>query len=270
MTWSSRPWAPPTGWQTSANRRQNPTPPAANLSVWLDGNDVDGLRNTTLANNDPVTTWVNKGSILESPTQGGASTLKPTFIASGIASRACLRFDGGDFLQAATAANYTFMHDGNGCTAYVVCRSNTSAVQNLLATTTGSAALVGMGIRTQTTFRANFFITDGVGTQINANSAVNALSTNLFDVYTTIVFDDVTDYNAYVNNGASVASANVASAFPAGAPAAGLTVGSGSGGGSGFTGDIAQVLVYSAVHDASQRSAVQAFLVALYGSFPVP
>jgi hypothetical protein len=243
-------------------------PPSTSLRVWLDGQSVDGAGNSTLANNDPITTWTDKGSLADSPTQGGASTLKPTYIANCLNGKACARFDGGDFLRATTAANFTFLHDGTGATVYTVVKTSASALGTIAATATGGAAVRGMGQRYNTTFRASFFMSDGTSLQINANAANNSVTNSSFNIMTSTLIDTATDLNVFVD-GTSVATASAA-AFSGSAPAAALTIGATSAGASNLTGDVLQVLAYAAAHDATQRAAVRAWAACVYGSFPSP
>lgn len=242
-------------------------PPSTSLSVWLDSTDVDGNSSPDALNNgDPVTTWVSKGSVTDNPTQGGASTLKPTYTTNCIGSRPCLRFDGGDWLRATTASNFTFMHNGAGSTVYTVVKTSASAIGTIVATSTGSAASIGMGHRYNTSFRASYYNADGTTLNINLNSANNAVGTSLFDVMTTTLGNHVNPGTIYVNGTQVAASGTVA--FSAAAPAGAMTIGATTAGGSNLTGDVLQVLVYAAEHDATQRAAVQTWLTCTYGSFP--
>lgn len=241
-------------------------PPQANLSVWLDGRDIDGQRNGTLSDGGSITTWTNKGSIADNPTQA-TPVNKPTFIASGLNGKAIARFDGGDRVVFSTASDFTFMHDGTGSTVYSVVKTSTSAVHTICATSQGGAASVGCGHRYNSTFRTNFFVNDGVLTQINANSGNNAVLNGSFDVYTSVLFDSSPDLTMYVQN-VSVGTGNAVTTLPTGAPAAALHIGTAVTGISGLVGDLAQLLVYRATHDATQRAAVLAWLTGVYGPFP--
>jgi len=67
-----------------------------------------------LANNDPVTTWTNLGTVASADAaQSGASTLKPTFLSSCINGEACIDFDGGDYLRTAAFTS--------NATPYTIC-----------------------------------------------------------------------------------------------------------------------------------------------------
>lgn len=236
------------------------------LAVWLDGDSVDGANNATLVNGDPVTTWVNRGSIVDNPTQAtGAS--KPTFITGGIAGKPVVRFDGGDFLRAVTASNYTFMHDGTGCTIYTVVKTGASALGNIVATSTGAGTSRGVGQRLNTLFRASFFMSDGAALQVLIEGANNTVGTNVFDVLTNRIVNETPPARIYVN-GTEVVSGGTPT-FSALAPAFPLAIGARGDGALPITGDLAQVLIYAAAHDATQRAAVLAYFTAKYGTFPV-
>ena len=64
---------------------------------------VDNSYNSTLANNDPVTTWKNLGSSALNITQATGSA-KPTFLTSFTASQPIVSFDGGDVLVSSAAS----------------------------------------------------------------------------------------------------------------------------------------------------------------------
>jgi RES domain-containing protein len=242
-------------------------PPSTSLSVWLDGRNIDGSNNGTLANNDPVTTWQDLGSNNDDPTQAVAGS-KPTFIASCIGGKACVRFDGGDVLNAVTAANFTFASNGNGSTVYTVVKQPAQGLGTHAATSSGTSTNRGFGHRYNTLGRASFFLSDGTSTTINANSANDAFTTTTFNIFTTTLRTASTpDLTGYINGSSVLTGSGIASAS---APANPLAVGAAGGGATSFlTGDVAQVLMYAVEHDSTQRAAVSAWLSCVYGAFPV-
>ena len=60
-----------------------PTPPGT-PSLWFDGSDIDGdgTYNSAYTDGDPVTTWVDKGSLGVDATQASAAA-KPTYKTGG-------------------------------------------------------------------------------------------------------------------------------------------------------------------------------------------
>lgn len=241
-------------------------PPSTSLSVWLDGRSIDGADNATLANNDPITTWTDLGSIGDDPTQASAFS-KPTFIASCVNGEACARFDGGDFLRAVTAANFIFMHDGTGATIYTVVKTAASATSALAATSTGSAGSRGVLHRYSTLLRAAYFMADGTTLQVSLTDAVGLLTSGAFDTMTSTLANVATPGAIFVN-GAAAASGGTAS-FSALAPAAALTIGASATGGNMLAGDMVQMLIYAAAHDATERGVVEDWVDCVYGEMPV-
>jgi hypothetical protein len=254
-------------WSVVAARTSCGDPPSTNLRVWLDGENIDGLGNATLANNDPITTWEDLGSLGDDPTQPGAATLKPTFIASCTNGKPCVRFDGGDFLRATTVANYAFLHDGTGATIISVVKTSASAVGTIVATANGAAAARGVGHRINTTFRASYFMSDGAALQVNANGANNTVSTAFFNVMTSSLVSAATDLTLSVD-GVSVATATGA-AFSAGAATSALTVGATSANNVNLTGDVLQVLIYAGAPDAGEIALAESWIECTYGNMPV-
>lgn len=61
------------------NGQPEVTEPVAGMTVWVDGQDIDGSGNGTLTNGQDVTTWVNKGSLNNyvSAGQPGSANLSP-------------------------------------------------------------------------------------------------------------------------------------------------------------------------------------------------
>jgi hypothetical protein len=80
--------------------------PPGTPSLWYDGSDIDGdlSYNSAYTDGDPVTTWVDKGSLSVNATQATGSA-KPTYKASGgPGGSPYLKFDGGDNLFTGSAA----------------------------------------------------------------------------------------------------------------------------------------------------------------------
>lgn len=241
-------------------------PPSTDLRVWLDARSVDGAGNATLANNDPVSTWVDLGSIGDDPGTATGSMM-PTFIASCISGAPCVRFDGGDRILSATAASYAFLHDGTGSTIYTVAKTSASAIGTVVSTATGGNAVRGIGHRYNTTFRAGFFMSDGSALRVNLNSGNNALTSGAFDIMASRLFNEATPARVFVN-GTQVASGGTAT-FSSSDPATALSVGATSAAGSFLTGDIIHVLIYADAHDDAERGAVETWIECVHGEMPV-
>jgi hypothetical protein len=245
-------------------------PDAANLRVFLDGDDIDGAANTTLTNGAALASWLNKGTLGGTFTQG-TGTNQPLFLASLLNGHAGARFDAvNDRLVSSLAASlFAFMHDGSGCTIYSVVRTSTSGARTICATSTGGASTVGIGHRINTGFAASFYMADGVALRVNANGSAGSVSTNKFDVMcSTFASASTPDLTMYVQN-ASVVTANAA-AFSGAAPTNTLIVGANPAGAFPLDGDLVCLLIYGAAHDVTTRNEVSAYLAAKYGvTFPV-
>lgn len=76
---------------------------------------VDGSYNSTLVTTDPVATWENLGSSALDVTQG-TGTAQPTYLTGVVAGQPMVSCDGGDFLRAATASDWTFLSNGTDST----------------------------------------------------------------------------------------------------------------------------------------------------------
>jgi hypothetical protein len=274
------------GWDGSWNATSGGTaapagcgePPSTSLAVWLDGRSIDGAGNTTFANNDPITTWTTLGSIADSPTQA-TGTAKPTFIANCINGKACARFDGGDRLQATTAANFAFLSNGNDWTAYIVEKISAADPNNRRALwATRSAGGLNIGAVMQYDDRAassanekvSAFIGNGTN---NVISAVSADGAHPFSVWHTLsgkLADDGgagVDYTIYVDGASVATAARGAASYSASAPLFALIAG---GDATDFiTGDIAQLLMYQVSHDDTQRGVVESWINCTYGTMPV-
>ncbi|MEK9809477.1 MAG: SGNH/GDSL hydrolase family protein [Candidatus Nanopelagicales bacterium] len=260
-----------TGYDTSSCCGE---PPQTALSIWLDASDIDGDDTLDEESAGAVATWVSKGSVTDNPTQGTGSA-QPTLTESCIAtSKRCVRFDGGDVLAAATAANFNFMHNGTGVTAYVALRttsSNPNALQGILATnpaTTARGVFLALDDRASQSRNDTtlMLISNGTAAVINATSGNDTASSAAWHNVMWRSLDDGgagNDGFQYVD-GTLRSSHAGAAAFSASAATAALRVGSASDGTLKFTGDIAQVLIYSADHDDATRALVEDWLGCVY------
>lgn len=261
-------------WSCFANSRIS-TPvrpqgvPADRLQVFLDGDDTDGLANATRTNGVAFDNWTNKG-LLGGVFANATATQRPLFSASLVNGRSGATFDGTDdrLVSSLPASSFRFMHDGTGSSVYAVLRTSSTAIQTVVATSSGSGAQAGIGQRINTGLAASFFMSDGVSLRLNSTAAAATIVSGAYNVFSsTLAVGDTPDLTLRVN-GASVASASAA-AFGAVDPFGTLHLGSTSAGSLTFNGQIVAVLVYDVAHDATQRAAVLAALAARYGTFPV-
>ena len=87
---------------------------------------INGTYNSGLSNLDAVATWVNLGSSALNVTQATGSA-QPTYRTSIVGGQPVVRCDGGDFVAAATAADWTFLHNGTNSTVDAVWQQTVAA-----------------------------------------------------------------------------------------------------------------------------------------------
>ena len=228
---------------------------------------VDGSYNSTLADLDAVATWTNLGSSAKNVTQGTGSA-QPTFRTGCYGSSSpCVRFDGGDKLQASTAADWTFLNTGADATFMLSARttsSNPNALFYVAGTAATGASTTSRGITLYYDDRSGSSRNDFVGWSISKGSAplsVSVTSANgdftaaTWHTWTALLDDDGSTGNDGFQfvDGAAVGAA-AASTYSASAPTSPLTLGDeGTTRTFAFVGDIGDVLVYSSALTATQR-----------------
>jgi hypothetical protein len=230
---------------------------------------VDGSYNSTLADSDPVATWENLGSSALDVTQGTAAN-QPTFKTAIVGGNPVVRCDGGDGLNASTASDWTFLHNGTDNTIdSVALKSGTGAISTIVATKTGSDGILGTRHTfLNTNLRAYRNVAAG-GPTANAVSANNAVPNNQFHLITSSVDDDGgAGADVFLwTNGTEVSAAGIAYSASDASP---LAVCFDTSGINQLTGDLFRVLIYQSALDATQRDINQAVDEwALGGTFPV-
>jgi hypothetical protein len=256
-------------WLAAVTARRAP-PFAADLRVWVDPDDIDGAKNTTLTSGGVIGTIANKGTLGGTfvGTTGGRPTFQPT---AGAGGGPCMRFanTAGACASSLPASSFAFMHDGSGCTIYSVFKTSVSQFGTIVATSTGAGTIRGIGFRVSTTFRAGIYVSNGTLLIVNFNSANNVMTSGLHHVLSGTIRDRATGNDAEMFvEGVSVGGAAAGSAFSALAPAGTLTIGRTSADANRLIGDLGDLLIYAADHDATQRNAVAAYLTSARGAFP--
>jgi hypothetical protein len=225
---------------------------------------INGTYNSGLVDADAVGTWVNLGSSAKNVTQATGSA-RPTYRTSVVGGQPVVRCDGGDRLVAATASDWTFLHDGTGATIDGVTKTTSAAIQNVMTTTTTGSA-VGIRYRYNSASTVSYFFADGAASvTVTGNSTSGA-----FDQLTsTTASADTPDLTLYVDN-VSVGTPIDAPSFPVVAPTTALSVCATSAGVSPFTGDLFRAIIYASSLTSTQRGinlAVDEW--ALGGTLPV-
>lgn len=259
-------WSP-FGWRTSPKPSGDPV--TTGRVVFLDGDNTDGSNNSTRTNGVAFDNWVNLGT-LGGTFSNATGTQQPLFATGLLNGHAGATFDGVDdrLVSSLAASAFTFLHDGSGASVYVVARSPTSAVMTLLATRTTAGTSRGLMVGTNTLYRAQVLMSDGVGVVATVTGAGGSVSNNLFDIVATRLASAASPDLRVNTNGVSVGTTD-ATAFSASAPAATLHLGSNAVPGSFYGGSILAVLAYNVDHSDTQRAAIEAWAAAKYGvTFP--
>lgn len=255
-------------------------PPQTNLVAWFDGRDIDGSNNSTLTDRGTIGTWVSSGTT-GGLTQGTAAA-QPHFVADcSHTGQGCVRFDGGDRLTATTASEWTFLNSGADSSVYLVWIAENDNPNALYVLASSQATVLGSTSRGVTWWfddrsgsaredRAALYMSSGTVANFNYVGVDNTLPQRKWHTFATVLNDDGgvgTDLDLYVDNALSTSLA-VSGTYSALDPSSALNIGSAVGGTSPMSGDIAQVLAYSAAHDATGRAAVQSWIDCVYGDMP--
>lgn len=234
----------------------------ANLKAWYDAADTA----TISLSGSAVTQWNDKSANAFNLTQG-TSARRPQSGVNTLNSLNVITFDGNDVLQAATAANWTFLNNLGGATVFFTALYDTSAAQTMIFdTSTSTTGAIGV-----TTFRGSsdklgaFVVFGSGGNYVSLDSNLQTL-TDSTAFYWSMKLDNsnataANRIKVSVNGGAESGantSTGVASVL---APAQPLFLGSyDSAGSQGFQGRIAEIIMYSGILSAPDIASVNAYL----------
>ena len=236
---------------------------------------VDGSYNSTLSDNDAVATWENIGSSALDVTQGtGAS--QPTFKTSIVGGQPVVRFDGGDLVAAAAAADWDFLKNLSDSTMAVVSFKTTSAgsFQASAATMALSSSTAGKALAYNDSTVANgyrIYQDTGASGVSLCTSAAAAAPAGVFSSFLALSDSDGStgdDLFGYING--SLACSTTEQAANVAVSTCPLTLGAACGPTFSLTGDIFRVSIYQSALTSTQRDINQAVDEwALGGTFPV-
>jgi hypothetical protein len=223
----------------------------------------------SLADGDPVATWVDTSPAAKNVTAVGAA--RPTYRANGWpGGKPCVSFAAGNILQAASAADWKFLSDGSGYTVFVVWRTTDApgltreyglwSTQEGDTTRVGSYGLYNSG--GADTDKLYFVQYRGVGdTEVFHCNANNAAPTRV--IYNHCFQFDGSNASLF-NWGSSLATAALSASASSSNPEGALTIGDLVGGGLSLNGDIAAVVICKGALNAADLAAVNATLEADY------
>ena len=239
------------------------------LSLWLDADDL-----VSLGDGVAVENWDDPRENGMRATQATAGS-RPTVQTAELNGHAIVRFDGtDDRLAAGVASDWRFLHDGTGCTVFVVAKTssaNPNAIQTLAATQVGSFSQRGLALffddraaqtRDDTTL---LHIASGTAPVLAQLSPANtSCKSGRWHVVETAWINGAAADDILVQAdgglgcpGSAMMGANTPSTLD---PTGTLTLGSTPAGGAYLNGDIAYVLVYNRKLTAAEREQVRRFL----------
>jgi lysophospholipase L1-like esterase len=234
---------------------------------------VDGTYNSTQADLSAVATWVNLGTSALNVTQETGSA-QPTYRTAFYGQQPAITCDGGDKVQAATAADWTFLHTGVDTTIDAVSRWSAGTTTAVVSTMTGSAnTALGARVSYLSSSSGRTFYNVGNGTLSNflATTASSSGASNILHNQTATLNDDGgAGIDATIVIDATTATASRANAYSAldGNPLA--LCANPAGTADSLTGDLFAVLVYSTALSATESGITRAVHEwALGGTFPI-
>lgn len=194
---------------------------------------------------------------------------KPTIVQPAeIGGMDALRFDGtSDFLASiAAASDYTFMHNGTGCSGMtlIIPRNALVAHDSILETYTGGANTAFRVLFGVTATTARFLVTDNAGA-----FAVDANITSAFAVDTPVLLSwfylegNSPEYSVRVDNGTPTTGS---ATWGTNAPAAPLNVGRRANGTGFGQFDIAELFIWNRLITPTENANMVAYFTGRYGA----
>lgn len=242
------------------------------LKAWYDASDTS----TISLSGSAVTQWNDKSGNGFNVTQGTAAQ-RPSSGLNTINSKNVLTFGGDDVLQASTASNWVFLHNATGSTVFAVSiHDNTGAAEfPIFATSTGSSQ-VGCALRiSYDTPPAPFTIGPFVSTGGGSGTLVSLVSGGAVTAGTAFYVSGIWDNNnatlanrsLWRQNGGTQFGGNAQNDAPVSSnPANPLLIGANNTAGTtGYTGKIAEIIMYTGVLSSGDVASVNSYLASKWG-----
>jgi len=220
-----------------------------------------------------VSQWADKSGNGRNVTQGTAAA-QPTTAAATLNGLNVLMFDGGDNLLAATASDWTFLHDGSVSTVWVVVRAgnvaNPAVIYGIATTQTAvGGAAIGLSLYYADAFEndaAVVTVANGSASCIYNPSTYGALPANTWKRVRATTDADATPAAARssisVNNGSAMSNNTQTAAVSALAPSTALAIG---GTNNRLVGSIAEVIIINGTVTAQQITDTETYLATKWG-----
>jgi hypothetical protein len=230
------------------------------LKAWYDAADTA----TISVSGTAVTQWNDKSASAYNLTQGTAAR-RPISGVNTQNSKNVISFDGNDMLQAATAADWPFMHNATGCTIFFAAFFNTSAVENTVLCTASTTAQAGVFVSKNGSDLAYAEVYRAVGgTQVSGLGA-GSLTDNTAK-YVSMVLDNANATAANrlifkINGGSNLTGSTYTASLSTNNPQNPLYIGAyDTAGSGGFNGNICEVIIYSGQLAAGDITSVNSYL----------
>jgi hypothetical protein len=248
------------------------TPALISTALWLDAADAS----TVTASSSLITEWRDKSGNDKHVT--AADALRPTYTSAGLSGRSVVTYSGSQRLQAATASDWAFMHNGSQYAIFAAWQAGTSsdpnAVYALCSTrTSGSTLGVLFFYDDRTSIPVNNQIRHLVGTFEGTNYILNSSSDGVHAANTPVIIGlqaDVGNATASlrstirVNDGTAIQNNATTTAAVTGNPQHPLIVGS-TDGAAALTGFIAELVIINGATTTDTRQRINGYLAHKWG-----
>jgi hypothetical protein len=259
-------------WVITGSQKVNWDPSLISTALWLDAADAS----TVTASSSLITEWRDKSGNGKHVT--AADALRPTYTSAGLSGRSVVTYSGLQRLQAATASDWAFMHNGSQYAIFAVWQAGTSSDPNagyaLCSTrTSGNTLGVILFYDDRSSSPANNQIRHSVGTSGGVNYILNFSSDGAHDANTPVILGlqaDVGNATASlrstirVNDGTAIQNNVTITAAVTGDPQHPLIVGSADGV-IALTGFIAELVIINGATATDTRQRINGYLAHKWG-----
>jgi hypothetical protein len=259
-------------WLITGSQKVNWDPSLISTALWLDAAD----ESTVTASSSLITEWRDKSGNGKHVT--AADALRPTYTSAGLSGQSVVTYSGSQRLQAATASDWAFMHNGSQYAVFAVWQAGTSSDPNdfyaLYSTRTSGSTLGSYVVYDdRSSISANNQIRHFVGTSGGFNYILNFSGNGAHAANTPVIVGlqaDVGNATAAlrstirVNDGTAIQNNVTATAAVTGNPQHPLIVGSADGA-FALTGFIAEFVIINGATTTDTRQRINGYLAHKWG-----